>query len=73
VDIAAGFEVFVPMGRAINPVTKTNWEGTGVEPEVKCRAEEALVRAHKLALQGLLEKAEGPRRQALEQALASLK
>ena len=73
VGIAAGFEVFVPMGRAINPVTKTNWEGKGVEPEVKCKAEEALGRAHKLALQSLLEKAEGPRKQALEQALAALK
>jgi C-terminal processing protease CtpA/Prc len=72
VDIAAGFEVFVPMGRAINPVTQTNWEGKGVEPEVKCAAAEALVRAHKLALQGLLEKAEGPRRQQLEEALAAL-
>lgn len=71
--IAAGFEVFVPSGRAINPVTRTNWEGTGVEPEVKCPAEEALGRAHKLALQSLLEKAEGARKQALEAALAALK
>ncbi|MDF2661725.1 MAG: peptidase [Paenibacillus sp.] len=26
------FEVFIPNGRAINPVTKDNWEGVGVRP-----------------------------------------
>ncbi len=71
--IAAGFEVFVPMGRAINPRTKTNWEGTGVVPEVACKAEEALTRAHQLALRTLIEKASGARKAALEEALAGLK
>ncbi|HEU4456182.1 MAG TPA: S41 family peptidase, partial [Longimicrobium sp.] len=28
------FGVFVPSGRAINPVSNTNWEGTGVRPDV---------------------------------------
>lgn len=41
--------VFIPTGTAINPVTKTNWEGTGVEPEVKTTAEEALNKALELA------------------------
>ena len=41
--------VFIPTGRAINPITKTNWEGVGVVPEVKTSAEEALDRAHELA------------------------
>ncbi|TNE51106.1 MAG: hypothetical protein EP344_16750 [Bacteroidetes bacterium] len=41
--------VFIPMGRAINPVTNTNWEGTGVEPEVKVQAGEALDKALELA------------------------
>jgi hypothetical protein len=31
------FSAFVPSGRAINPITKTNWEGMGVEPDVKVR------------------------------------
>ena len=34
--------IFVPTGRAINPVTKTNWEGTGVEPDIKVAADDAL-------------------------------
>ena len=27
------FVIFIPGGRAVNPVTKTNWEGTGVTPD----------------------------------------
>lgn len=27
------FAIFIPRGRAVNPVTKTNWEGTGVTPD----------------------------------------
>ena len=40
------FAAFVPDGRAINPITKTNWEGTGVEPDVKVPAAQALTVAH---------------------------
>lgn len=32
------FGLFVPTGRAENPVTKTNWEGTGVAPDVPVEA-----------------------------------
>jgi hypothetical protein len=41
--------IFIPTGRAINPITKTNWEGTGVVPEVKVPADEALTKAIELA------------------------
>jgi C-terminal processing protease CtpA/Prc len=44
------FGAFVPTGRAISPVTKTNWEGTGVEPDVKVAADLALKTAHVSAL-----------------------
>jgi hypothetical protein len=43
------FSIGVPFARAINPITKTNWEGTGVEPDVKTSAAEALATAQKLA------------------------
>jgi len=36
------FGMFVPTGRAISPVTKTNWEGTGVKPDVEVPAGQAL-------------------------------
>jgi hypothetical protein len=44
------FMVFVPRGRAINPVTKTSWEGTGVKPEVIVPADKALDTAYLAAL-----------------------
>ncbi|MEZ7130473.1 S41 family peptidase [Nonomuraea sp. AD125B] len=43
-------EVTVPTGRAINPVSGTNWEGTGVQPDIPCAAAESLDQAHALAL-----------------------
>jgi hypothetical protein len=43
------FMIAVPYARAINPISKTNWEGTGVEPDVKVSAAEALEVAKKLA------------------------
>jgi hypothetical protein len=47
-------EAFIPYGRAINPVTKTNWEGVGVKPDTMVKANRALQKAHELALQRLI-------------------
>jgi peptidase S41-like protein len=44
------FMIGVPFARAINPISKTNWEGTGVEPDVKVPATDALATAQKLAI-----------------------
>jgi retinol-binding protein 3 len=44
------FGMFVPSVRAINPITKTNWEGTGVAPDVSVPAAQALKTAHVAAL-----------------------
>lgn len=41
--------IFIPTGRAINPITKTNWEGVGVGPDVATEAEDALTTALPLA------------------------
>ncbi|HEY9735044.1 MAG TPA: S41 family peptidase [Trichocoleus sp.] len=49
------FWVFIPNGRAINPLTGTNWNGTGVIPDVKVPAELAPKTAHLIALTQLLE------------------
>jgi C-terminal processing protease CtpA/Prc len=37
--------VTVPWGRSINPITNSNWEGTGVQPDIASAAELALERA----------------------------
>ncbi|HEY6455642.1 MAG TPA: S41 family peptidase [Steroidobacteraceae bacterium] len=43
------FFIRVPFGRIINPITKTDWEGTGVEPDVQVAAAVALDEALKRA------------------------
>jgi len=47
------FMIGVPFARAINPITKTNWEGAGVEPDIKVPAAEALATAQKLLREGV--------------------
>jgi len=47
--VADYFMVGVPFAKSLDPVTKTNWEGTGVEPDVKVPAADALATAEKLA------------------------
>ena len=42
VPIGRYLTVFIPSGRAINPITKTNWEGTGVAPEIAVPRDRAL-------------------------------
>lgn len=41
--------ISIPIGRAINPVTGTNWEGVGVKPDVEVAADSALSAALELA------------------------
>ena len=49
-----GFSVFVSNGSPENPITHSNWEGTGVKPDVAVASADALRRAQELALQALL-------------------
>jgi hypothetical protein len=50
------FMIGVPFAKAINPISKTNWEGTGVEPDVKVVAADALSTAQKLVMEKLAAK-----------------
>jgi len=54
------FFMSLPFGRAINPITKTNWEGTGIEPHFKTTKEKALDAAYLDALNKLSEKEQNP-------------
>ena len=54
--ITEHFAIGVPFARAINPITHTNWEGTGVDPDVKVPAADALDTAKKLAAEKLAAK-----------------
>ena len=52
------FGISIPYGRAVNPVTNTNWEGTGVEPDVKVSRDKVMETAYMLALEKRLGKEE---------------
>lgn len=75
------FGVFVPTGRAINPITKTNWEGTGVTPDVAVPPDQALIVARLMALKKSLTSLANPEFKAgvqdeidkLEKELSALK
>jgi hypothetical protein len=43
------FGIIVPDAMPINPISKRNWEGKGVEPDVKVNADDAQATAEKLA------------------------
>lgn len=49
-----GWLVFVSMGSPTNPITKRNWEGTGVRPDVPIPAGAALAHANRLALERVI-------------------
>ena len=70
------FEAFIPVGRAINPITKDNWEGKGIPPDIPEKPEKALETAHKLALETVIaaigEPGSRPVARLLEEAQAAL-
>ncbi|MEV6905393.1 S41 family peptidase [Amycolatopsis sp. NPDC051071] len=62
-------DVTVPGGRAVNPVTGTNWEGVGVRPDIPVAVEDAFGTAYALALEHVLTLGDsGPRRQVADEA-----
>lgn len=73
VKLAEHFELSLPWARSENPETGTNWEGTGVPPDVPVPAADALRKAHRLAAEELLAGATDPdQRRGLEKTIADL-
>ena len=54
--INSSFTVSVPYIRSVNPITQTNWEGTGVQPDIHVKSNIALFTAQIAALKALYEK-----------------
>jgi C-terminal processing protease CtpA/Prc len=52
--VSAAVHIAIPYARSINPVTGTNWEGTGVVPDVAVPQVQALDAAYRRALQHVL-------------------
>ena len=68
------FLVWIPSGRAINPISKTNWEGEGIAPHIAVPRDQALDKAHSIALEKLLEKTDDEgRKHQLNWALDGVK
>lgn len=61
---------YIPIGRAVNPITRSNWEGIGVTPDLAVDPQQALLRAHVVALETLL--ANSPNHPRTEQRKAAL-
>ncbi|MEO0461503.1 MAG: S41 family peptidase [Pseudomonadota bacterium] len=47
------FALDLPEGRSINPITGTNWQNVGVQPDVQVSEEQALEKALSLALEAI--------------------
>jgi C-terminal processing protease CtpA/Prc len=58
--LTATLEISIPAARAINPVTGTNWEGVGVEPDEAVDPAEALEVAHLAAARHVAAASTGP-------------
>jgi hypothetical protein len=56
-SVGQGFVISIPYARSLNPVTNTNWEGTGVIPDVKEKAQNALLTAQELIFKNQMQKA----------------
>jgi len=54
------FTMSLPFARALNPITKTNWEGVGVDPDVKVSQDKALETAQVMASRRLAEGEKDP-------------
>ena len=74
--VTAHIVLSLPTGRPINPFTGTNWEGTGVVPDIPVPQEAALKVAHIMALKRVLEtvrdRPAGPIRDLVEEAQTAL-
>lgn len=67
------FDMFVPAGRPINPVTHADWEGVGVAPDVSVSARKAMDIAQALALRTLIAREPDPDwKQRLQERLDEL-
>ena len=62
VRLSGHFNLFLPNARGVSPITKTNWEGTGVTPDIKVLGEDALKKAQRIILTKLIANEQDSRR-----------
>lgn len=72
-EIDAHFQVSVPVARYVNPLSRTNWEGKGVQPDVAAREAVAVQAAYRAALETVIGKTTAPKqRAAIERQIQAL-
>jgi hypothetical protein len=69
VKVSDRFVIELPYARAVNPITGTNWEGTGVSPDIEIASEQALDSAYVIALEKVIETTNNPRQKEQLQKL----
>lgn len=71
--LSAHFMMNIPNGRTISPVTHTDWEVVGVQPDIKVSADDALEQAQLVILKDFLKTEKDPEWRAhLEESIAEL-
>jgi C-terminal processing protease CtpA/Prc len=75
--VSSNFSIWISSGKAINPITGSNWEGTGITPDHLTSAENARIEAEKRLLELVIARTDDPqakhdRQQALEALEAEL-
>ncbi|QDP41966.1 S41 family peptidase [Radiobacillus deserti] len=58
-QVTKHIKLFIPSGRPVSPFTNDNWDGTGVEPDIEVKAEQAYQMVYEKALKTIAEKYEG--------------
>lgn len=64
-ELNSNFFLQVPISRNIHPVTKTDWEGRGVTPDIETLADNALKVAHLDAINRLIDEADHDRKKEI--------
>ena len=67
------FEAFIPIGYLTHPITKQNWEGLGIIPDVLTSSEQALKIAHKMVLESIIETNGSSSSDSLKELLAEVR
>jgi C-terminal processing protease CtpA/Prc len=57
-QLTSHFQVFIPRGKPVNPITHTNWEGTGVKPDIHSSFDSSVKVAYVHALQQMEKRGE---------------
>lgn len=61
----------LPTAQTVNPISKTNWEGTGVDPDINIPSDQAFDEAYLIALENMMQKTKDKDKKLfLEYALA---